>query len=503
MQPKNVESLLERNRELQARLAEAEETLRAIRNGEVDAVVAAGPDGDAVYTLKGADEGYRLLVEQMAEGAITLTEDGLILFANEQLATVLGLPLERVIGSRIYDFVEPAGRSILSAFLSAPDGSKGELALKRDDGKLVPAYVAASPLRSDGLACTTLVVTDLTAQKRNEEIVAAGELARSILEQAAAAILVLDPDGKIIQANQAAETLAGGSVLLRPFSSVFRLRSCAESKDLTFKEILSTVHAHGTIRGLQATAHLHNDDRVSVLMSAGSLRSVDSESLGCVITLYDIRDLKRTEEALRASETKYRRLFESMQEAFFVAEMVTDDSGSPVDYRFLQANPALERLTGLRHRDLIGRLVTEAMPGVDQDWIESFGNVALTGESAHFEGYSTPLRRWYEAHAYSPQPGQFATAFLDITERKRAEEALRESEARLRATLQSMVDEVWIIDSQGRIILVSEAVSENLGVPKDRWPDIYQALAELETFYPDGTPRPSDEAPLVRCGEKS
>src|SRR5581483_4069679 len=301
MRPETIEELLDRNRELQARLDEAEDTVRAIRNGEVDAIVAAGPDGDAVYTLKGADEGYRRLVEQMAEGAVTLTAEGLILFANGQLALMLGLPLERVIGSKIYDFVAPTGCSTLTALLSAGDGSKSELELRRDDGELVPVYVAANRLRMDGLVCTTLVITDLTAQRRNEEILAAGKLARSILEQAAAAILVLDPDGKIIQANQAAERLASGSVLLRSFSSAFRLSSWPDAKDLTFEEIRSTVQRDGTIRGLRATAHLDTGRMAPVLVSAGSLTTVDSGSLGYVITLYDISDLKEAQEALRGS----------------------------------------------------------------------------------------------------------------------------------------------------------------------------------------------------------
>jgi two-component system CheB/CheR fusion protein len=92
MRRETFEQLLERNRELETRLEEAEETLRALRNGEVDAVVASGPDGDQVYTLRGADEAYRVMVQEMAEGALTLTLDGLILFANEQLLPLFGVP---------------------------------------------------------------------------------------------------------------------------------------------------------------------------------------------------------------------------------------------------------------------------------------------------------------------------------------------------------------------------------------------------------------------------
>ncbi len=93
--------------ELEQRLAEAEQTLHALANGEVDAVVATGPGGNRVYTLKGADEPYRLLVQEMAEGALTITIDGLILFSNQQFADTVASPLERVIGCKVYEFLDP------------------------------------------------------------------------------------------------------------------------------------------------------------------------------------------------------------------------------------------------------------------------------------------------------------------------------------------------------------------------------------------------------------
>src|ERR1051325_9473940 len=117
-----TEDLLERLRDLQGRVDEAEETLRALRCGEVDAVVASGPDGDRVYTLKGADEAYRVMVENMAEGALTLTLDGLILFSNEQFASILATPLERVIGFSIHDFIAAEDAPILCALLAGRGG---------------------------------------------------------------------------------------------------------------------------------------------------------------------------------------------------------------------------------------------------------------------------------------------------------------------------------------------------------------------------------------------
>jgi PAS domain-containing protein len=94
-------------RNLRERLDAAEEILSALRSGEVDAIVASGPDGDRVYTLKGADEAYRLTVQNMAEGALAVAPNGMILFCNESFTSILAIPHERVIGSSFHDYIVP------------------------------------------------------------------------------------------------------------------------------------------------------------------------------------------------------------------------------------------------------------------------------------------------------------------------------------------------------------------------------------------------------------
>jgi PAS domain-containing protein len=105
MRLESREELLKRIQELERRLAESEETLDALRSGEVDAIEASGPDGDQIYTLKGADEAYRQIVEDMTEGALTLARDGLILFSNERFASLVATRLEQVIGSYLQDLM--------------------------------------------------------------------------------------------------------------------------------------------------------------------------------------------------------------------------------------------------------------------------------------------------------------------------------------------------------------------------------------------------------------
>ena len=210
------QELLEELADLRARLEEAEETLGAIRHGEVDALVISGPEGERVYTLKGADHSYRILVETINEGAATLTPDGKIFYANRKLAQMLKLPLERLVTSAIVDYVAPPDREWFEALLSRgkQGDSKGEVRLQAADGALVPAYLSLSSMQIEGLPDTVcLAVTDLTEQKRQEEILAEGRLSRAILEQAEHAIVVCDANGIITQASRAAHELFWGQSL--------------------------------------------------------------------------------------------------------------------------------------------------------------------------------------------------------------------------------------------------------------------------------------------------
>lgn len=127
----------------------------------------------------------------------------------------------------------------------------------------------------------------------------------------------------------------------------------------------------------------------------------------------------------QASEQRFRLLFQHLTSGFALHELICDPQGRPRDYRFLAINPAFERLTGLRAADLVGRTVLEVMPRTEPEWIERYGQVALSGEPIRFEQFARELDRHYEVSAYSPAPGQFAVLFNDISVRCRAEVEIR------------------------------------------------------------------------------
>ncbi|WP_340818389.1 PAS domain S-box protein [Methanolobus sp. WCC4] len=156
------------------------------------------------------------------------------------------------------------------------------------------------------------------------------------------------------------------------------------------------------------------------------------------------------EKALRESEKKYRGLFENAINAVAIHRIILDNKGEPIDYVFLEANEAFEEHTGLKVDDIIGRCVTEVIPGIENaHYIKTYGEVAITGNPISFEDFAEPLNRYYHISAYKVDEDIFATVFQDITERKNAENALINREGQLRTLVDTIPDLIWLKDADG------------------------------------------------------
>ena len=132
----------------------------------------------------------------------------------------------------------------------------------------------------------------------------------------------------------------------------------------------------------------------------------------------NITERELAKQALQESEEKFRDLFENMNDGFALHKIILDENGKPMDYEFIEANPIFLKRIGMKAEDLINHTALELFPKTEQAWIDTFGQVALSGEPMHFTNYSVEMNKYYETRLYCPRPGYFAGLFADITEQK-------------------------------------------------------------------------------------
>lgn len=175
---------------------------------------------------------------------------------------------------------------------------------------------------------------------------------------------------------------------------------------------------------------------------------MDTEDPEICLMVEDRSEREKAEIALRQSEMRYRMLFQKMLEGFALHEILCDEVGVPNDYRFLAVNPAFEKLTGLKANLIIGRTVLEVLPHTERIWIDTYGKVALTGEPALLENFSSDLDKFFKVTAFCPSLGQFACFIQDITDIKRTEAALRESENRIQSIFRSAPVGIGVVSNR-------------------------------------------------------
>jgi PAS domain S-box-containing protein len=210
-QPYSTPELLSELAALRTRLEEAEDTLTAIQQDRVDALVVDGPQGERVFTIQGADQPYRVMIESMQEGALTLTADGTVLFSNPSFARLVQMPLEQILGSNVRQFIAAAEQEQFVVLLThgIAGSSVDELHLTTSDGVQVPVSLSLTSLRAYDVPAVCMIVTDLTDRKRYTALAEVQQAlresearVRTLAESLPALVWMAQPDGFLDYYNQ-------------------------------------------------------------------------------------------------------------------------------------------------------------------------------------------------------------------------------------------------------------------------------------------------------------
>ena len=384
---------------------------------------------------KRSEEQYRTLFNTMNEGFCIIEMlfdenekpiDYIFIEANPAFENQTGL--SNVIGKRIRELI-PANEEFWYEIYGKV-ALTGESVRFEDRVESLNRWFEVYAYRIDQPESrkVAIIFNEITKHKQLEEQtrLRAEELA-TVMETTPVAIWVgHDPQSRIITGNRMAnefyEVEEGENVSanVTPVRRFFHKGIELTADELPMQEAaLNDID----IRNVELDVLLQSGKWRFMLGSASPLHDVDGKVLGSVGAFIDITKRKRVEEALQESEEHYRTLFTNMTEAFYLTDIIYDKDGKPFDYRFLEINPAYELLMGVKKEQMLGRSLFEVFPNANPTTFEKYNEIAISGQSAHFEVFSQAVNgKYLDVYAFSPEKGKLAVIFRDITEHKLAEQ---------------------------------------------------------------------------------
>lgn len=464
--------------------------------GEPIRLYGIGIDITARKQAEGASERFRILSERARDIIFLLRPDGTILEANEAASRIYGYPRDELLKLKVHDLRAPSTLPQLDAQLAKAnrEGILFETLHRRKDGSDFPVEVNSTGAEIGGERLLLSVIRDITERKQAEEKLRQSETQLRVITDAMPALIAfVDADLRYKFVNKTYTEWFGHGpeeIIGKTVREVV-----GEAAFGAVESALQRVFAGEAFRFEQWMPYKDGGARfvsVNYIPNKTETGAVN----GYYALVQDITERKKAEDALRESEENYRTLFETIDEGFCVIEVIFESDEKPVDYRFLQANPAFERLTGLANA--IGRTARELVPDLENFWFETYGTVALTGESVRFENYSEPMNRWFDVYASrvgDAASRRVALVFNNITERKLSEEALQKSQTHLRMTTEAAQIGTWQWNIKSGQIIWSPIHKQLWGYEPSPAPVSYEDWARLI----DTDDLKAAEAAIAKC----
>ena len=375
----------------------------------------------------------------------------------------------------------------LSIALLKGEEAKDELIIERPDHSRVIVSASAKPIVNDKGEVTAAVgiFEDITERKKTEEAIMKAKeqyhlLFNTVTEGFAHYKAVCDEKGKlndifVLDINPAGALQSG----------VSRERQISKTWRQVWTGIPDSVFdIYNQVMQTGAPYKFEHFSPITKRWYLSNITLIAKDQFA--VTFFDITDRKKAEEELRKSKDEYSSLFANMIDGFAYCQMMFDDAGKPTDFVYLQINDEFERITGLKRDVVVGKKVTEAIPGIKEanpELFEVYGRVASTCQKERFEVFFKPLRLWLSISVYCPKKGYFAAIFEDITAHKAAEEEVLESEKRLNRSQEIAHLGSWELDLTNNKLSWSDEVYRIFGLKPQEFGATYEAF--LQAVHPD------------------
>ncbi|NIM90411.1 MAG: PAS domain S-box protein [Candidatus Aminicenantes bacterium] len=379
--------------------------------------------------LEESEEKFRNLAEQ-SPNMIFINKKGRVVYANKKCAEIMGYKREEFYLPD-FDFltlIAPESRELIRAsfkqHMKGQDIPSYEYTLITRDGQRIEAIITTRLINYDGERAILGIITDITERKRTEQELSIKDWA---IKSSISAIALADLEGNFIYVNDSFLQLWGyeneNEVIGKPAIKFWR----SEEEAL---KITKALHDRWNWIG-ELEAIKKDGSTFDAQLSASMVTDANGNPICMMASSLDITEHKIAEE-------KYSSLYSAMNEGVCLHEIIYDNKGKAVDYRFIDINPAYELITGLKKEKVIGSKASQIYRTANPPFLNIFAKAAETGEPASIESYFPPLKKYFIISTFSPEKGKFATVHTDITERYETERELIDAKEQAETALRKL-----------------------------------------------------------------